>query len=340
MRRLHLAFALTAAAAALACSNAGESRLLSVSTTGIVKGLIFFDLDGNLVPSAGDDSVKNIHVKLVEKNSGDSVAAAISLVTGVYRMNSVPVGTYRIVVDTTPLADTARVVKIDSTEITVTPGDSSQVFVAVSYPHMSIARARSAAVPLGRKVFIQGITLNSLNTFGDTTVYVQDTSAAIRAARVRTPGVPASDSVRMRGTISTRAGQRTIEDVTVFSIASTLPPPVQTVTSAQAASASVSATAGALDARQLRVHYVTITDTLTVTGAFRLTVNDSVQTGALEVLLDASAAPAFAAAPTCTVGCSYVPGKRFDIIGMATPTSTPGVWRLKPRSAAETILLP
>lgn len=326
-------FAAAIAAFAIGCSNAGESRILSVQTTGVVKGLIYFDVDGNLVPSGGDDSVKNLHVKLVSKSTGDSVAAAVSLVTGVYRMAGVPVGTYRIVVDTTPLADTARVVKIDSTEVTVKPGDSSQVFIAISYPHVSIARARSAAVPLGRKVFIEGITANALNIFSDTTVYVQDTSAAIRAARVRTPSVQAQDSVRMRGTIGIRAGQRTIEDVTVFSIAPTLLPLAPTVTSAQAANA----VGGTRDARLLRVHYATVTDTLPVPGGFRLTVNDSLQTGALEVLLDASAV-AIALCPGAN--CPYNPGKRFDFIGLLTPTNTPGIWRLKPRSAQDAVQLP
>ena len=333
-RRLRLACALAATTAALACSNAGETRLLSVSTSGIVKGLIFFDMDGDLIPSAGDDSVRNLHVTLVDKHSGDSVAAAVSAITGIYRMSGVPIGTYRIVVDTTPLSDTARVVKIDSTEVTVRPNDSSQVFIAVSYPHMSIARARSAAVPLGHKVFIEGVTLNSLNTFNDTTVYVQDTSAAIRAARVHATSVAAADSVRMRGTIRVRAGQRTIEDVTVITLNPLFQLPLaQTVTSAQAANA----VAGTRDARQLLVHYATVTDTLPVQGGFRLTVNDSTLTGALEVLLDASAFNL----PNCPgATCIYNPGKRFDFIGLATPTSTAGIWRLKPRSAADAVVLP
>jgi len=337
MRIAHRVLAAAAAAFALACSNAGESRVLSVSTTGIVKGLIYFDMDGNLAPTAGDDSVKNLHVKLVARGTGDSVTAAISLVTGGYRMIDVPVGTYRIVVDTTPLADTARVVKIDSTEITVRPGDSTQVLIAVSYPHLSIAMARSAAVPVGRKVFIEGITLNALNTFSDTTLYVQDTSAAIRAGNVRTLGVPAQDSVRMRGTIRllpARAGQRTIEDVTVFPIAPTLLPPAQTVTSAQAASA----VGGTRDARLLRVLRATITDTLPVQGGFRLTVNDSSLTGPLEVLLDASAFPIGSACPG--TNCIYNPGKKFDFIGLATPTPAAGLWRLKPRSASDAVAVP
>jgi len=330
MRRVRLTVALLATTAALACGNAGENRLLSVSSTGVVKGLIFFDLDGNLVPSPGDDSVRNLHVKLVEKNSGDSVAAAISLITGAYRMGNVPVGVYLLVVDTTPLSDTALVVKQDSTEITVKPGDSTQVFIAVSYPHMSIAQARSAAVPLGHKVFVEGIALNSLFSFSDTTVYLQDTSAAIRAARVRTVTVQAQDSVRMRGTINVRAGQRTIEDVTVFSLGPSLLPTAPTVTSAQAASAA----GGTLDARLLQVHNATVTDTLPVVGGFRLTVNDSTQTGALEVLLD------FTVVNCPSANCIYNPGKRFDFVGLATPTATAGIWRLKPRSAADAVALP
>lgn len=317
-------------AALLGCSNAGEDRLFSVTTTGVVKGLVYFDFDGNRAPTTGDDSVRNIRVRLVARNSLDSVASALSAVSGIYRMAGIPVGTYLVVVDTTPLSDTAVVAKLDSTEVTVKPGDSTFVSVAISYPHVSIRRARSAAIPLGRKVFVEGIALNFLGTFADTTVYVQDTSGAMRAARIRTPVVAAADSVRLRGTISVRAGQRTIEDVTVFSLGPTLLPTAQTVISGLAASA----VNGTRDAYQLRVLNATVTDSATVPGGFRLTVNDNAPgSGSLEVRLDASAFPVLPPG-------LYVPGNKFDIVGLATPSGTAGIWRLKPRSSAEMIKLP
>ena len=323
-RRLAVTAALLAAAA---CSNAGETKLLSVSATGVVKGLVYFDLDGNSAPTTGDDSVKGMRVSLLTKSSGDTVATAVSLTSGQFRMANVPVGTYRVVVDTTLLADTAVIAKIDSTEVTVVPGDSNQFFVGAGYPHVSVRAARTT-VTLGHKVFLEGIVLNAPGNFRDTTMHIQDTSAAIRTTRVLATQAQPSDSVRVRGKVSTRSGQRTLDNITTFVLRASFLPPVATVTSAKA----VTAAGGTRDAQQLQVLLATITDTLSTGGDFLLTVNDG--TGALEVLLDGTADPQFR--PPLLPGL-FVPGNKFDIIGLAVPSSTAGIWRLKPRNAAELI---
>jgi len=48
--------------------------------------------------------------------------------------------------------------------------------------------------------------VNAPGTFGDTTMHLQDTSAAIRTTRVRATTAQPGDSVRIRGTTGTRAG--------------------------------------------------------------------------------------------------------------------------------------
>jgi hypothetical protein len=156
-------------------------------------------------------------------------------------------------------------------------------------------------------------------------MHVQDTSVAIRTTRVRATAAQQGDSVRVRGTTGARAGQRTLDDITTFVLRPSFLPPATTVTSLQAASAS----SGLLDAQQLQVLLATVTDTATVGNDFRLTVNDG--SGALEVLLHGTAVPPVPPG-------LYVPGNRFDIVGLAIPkTSTPGVWQLVPRSPADLV---
>jgi hypothetical protein len=312
---------------ALGCGNAGESRLLTVSASGVVKGLVYFDLDGNGALSFGDDSVKGMRVSLLTKSLGDTVATAVSAVSGQFRMTGVPVGTYRVSVDAGILSDTAVIAKVDSAEITVVPGDSTAFLVGAGYPHVSVSAARTTAL-LGRRVFVEGIVLNTPGTFRDTTMHVQDTSGAIRTTRVHLTSAQAADSVRVRGTTSRRAGQRTLDDITVFGLRSSFLPSATTATTAQAASANN----GARDAQQLQVLGATVTDTASVAGDFQLMVSDG--SGALEVLLDGTADPAFR--PPFLPGV-YIPGNKFDIVGLAVPTGAPGVWRLKPRSSVELI---
>jgi hypothetical protein len=306
------------------CPNAGEDRILSVSATGVVKGLVYFDLNGTLQPDQGDDSLKNVRIRLLTKGTRDSVAAAFSPVSGIYRIANVPVGTYLVVVDTTTIGDSVRVVQLDSTEITVPPGDSLVVNVGVSFPRVTIAEARVLAP--GKKVFVVAVALTARDNFRDTTLFVQDTSGAIRATRVRTAAIFPGDSLRLRGTTSRRSSLPTLDDVTPFSLGTAFLPTAVQLTTTQAATAQ----GGTLDARLAVVLNATINDTASVGGDFKLTVDDG--SGVLEVLLDATADPAFRAPQ---LPGQFIPGNKFDIVGVLAPTGSAGIWRLKPRSGQD-----
>ncbi len=330
MRRRWLAAGLTAAGAALgvACANAGEDRLVGVSGTAVVLGFVFQDLNGSRTLDQGDDSLANVRIRLVAL--GDSVAGAASQLSGRYSMSGVPVGTYDVVVDLTPFTDTVVIARLDSAQVTLRPGDSVRVDVLLGYPHVTIAQAR--ALPVGRKVFMVGVALNNAGTFRDTTVHFQDGSGALRLARVVTPGIGANDSLRIRGTTFRRANQPTLElSSAVMQFGSGLPRTAPTLTTAQAASA-----AGATrDAQEIRIDSALVSDTLAVSGDWRLFVDDG--SGPLEVLLDAASVPQFSPAAARGV---YTPGKSYRIVGLLVPTATPGVWRLKPRSATDLQQLP
>lgn len=325
MRRRWLAAGVTAASAALgiACSNAGEDRLVGIGGTAVVQGFVFQDLNGSRILDQGDDSLANVRIKLVAL--GDSVAGAASQLSGRYTMSGVPVGSYGVVVDLAPFTDTVVIARLDSAQVTLRPGDSVRVDVLLGYPHVTIAQAR--ALPVGRKVFIVGVALNDLGRFRDTTVHFQDSSGALRLARVLTPGIGGSDSLRVRGTTARRANQPTIELASVLlQFGSAFPPTAPTLTTAQAASA-----AGATrDAQFVRIDSALVSDTLAAGGDWRLFVDDG--SGPLEVLLDAASVPQFAPAAARSV---YRPGNTYRIFGLLVPTGTPGVWRLKPNAVTD-----
>jgi len=192
----------------------------------------------------------------------------------------------------------------------------------IPLPVLSIAAARS--LPAGSNAIVVGVALNGSGTFSDTTVYLADTSGAIRLTRLRTT-VAAGDSVKVRATTAVRTGQPTLDGGTSMALGRGFYPAAATLTTAAAAAAD----GGTRDAQMVVVTGATISDTARVRGDFKLTVSDG--SGNLEVLLDHSADPAFQAAALPGV---FVPGNRFDLIGVLQPVSA-GVWRLKPRSAAD-----
>jgi len=305
----------------LGCMGTGEDRVLGIDATGMVGGLVYFDANGDRAPDVGDPGVANVRVRLLVSGTQDTVARASSDGNGFFRMIQLPVGSYHIAIDSTSVADSVSVVSIDTTDVTVAPDDTVPVFVAISFPKVSITAARGLAA--GEKVFVDGVTLNGRDTFGDQTLHLTDGEAAIRATRVRNAGIFANDSVRLLGRTATDNGQPTLDDVSVFLLALTGAPGADVVTSAVAGSAD----GGRFDAALVEVRTTTIQDTLTVGDGFQLTVDDG--SGPLSVLLDKDVA--FGSLTP------FVPDAVIDAKGLLVPDGA-GAWILKPRTSTDLLL--
>ena len=195
----------------------------------------------------------------------------------------------------------------------------------IPLPVISIAAAR--ALPAGQAVVVVGVALNSLTTFADTTVFLTDTSAAIRLTHLRTT-VTAGDSVKVRAVTGSQNGQPTLDGGTVTALGRGFVPTPTTLTTNGAASAA----SGARDAQLVSVLGAVISDTVRTSTSFVLTVNDG--SGSLEVQLDQTAG---FVAPT--IPGVYVPGNKFNLLGVLAPTAT-GTWRLRPRSPTDLTLIP
>ncbi len=329
MRRAPILRALAAVAlAVIGCTNAGENRVTGLSGAGMVDGFLLVDANGSRVLDAGDDSFPGRQVRLVLSGRADTGLLQTTQPTGFFRFTGVPVGAYSLKVDTTGFADTLQIVKVDSASFTVGAGDSVRVNALVGLPLLTVRQARVAA--LGRRVFVTGVALSASSAFADSTTSIADTSGSIRVARARS-AFAAGDSIRLLGTIGTRAGEPSLDDPSVFAVGSGRVPNATALTTAAAATGGAG---GVRDAQLVSVHGAIVTDTSRTANSYLLTANDS--SGPVTVELDFTADPAFQAA---SLPGPYVPGSKFDIVGVLTPTGA-GSWRLRPRSAGDLTNIP
>ncbi len=323
------------ALAATGCDNAGEGRVLAIGSSGIVKGLVYFDRNGNRVADGADTALRQVRVRLVATGTFDTTVSILSDSAGGFRVASVPIGTYTVLVDSTTIADSVQLVGLSPTQVAVTPGDSVIITATVSFPLLSVRAAR--LLPAGRKVFVQGIVVSPRPAFGDTTAHLADTSRAIRLTRVRAnPVAGIGDSVRALGVIAARDGQPVLDDVAFFPMGASggVAPAVTTAAVARTAES------GALDAALVFVGGVIIVDTATVAGSgsppnqdYRIIVDDTPAdtAGRLEILLDGHAG--FVGA----VLTPLRPDSVVDLTGVLEPI-TGGRWRLKPRLLADVVV--
>jgi hypothetical protein len=297
------------------CSSG--DRLVTISGTGVVRGIVYKDLDGDRLPASTDAALQGVGVRLIVGGTLDTLAKVTSDANGQFSFGAVPVGRYAIAVPDVPsiFGDSLQVVRIDTADFSLGVDDSSDVVVSVSFPARSIVEAR--ALPVGQKIFVAGLALSSSTTFGDTAFSLADTSGIVRITGVSGPLVAAGDSIRVLGTTSARDGQPVIADghVTLLGIANL--PVAEQVTTVQAATAD----AGRLDAGLVKIVDGTISDTTTSADSnYVATVNDG--TGPVLVVFDRHAS---------LTRTPYVPGVVIDATGVLLPDGAGG-WVLKPRS--------
>lgn len=318
--------ALLATAVAAACETPLEDRILDIEAEG--QALIFLFRDNNLNGLDGADTpLENTRLTVRRLAVPTDTTVIVTDTAGFVFTPSLQVGEYQIELPDELLGDSLVVFGTGTDPFTITRNDTTGVGISVAFPSMSIDSAR--ALPVGKKVWLRGITLHDPGIFGDTTLHVADSVAAIRIVEVLASGnINPGNSVQILGTRQERNGQ----PVHVYNsaiISGSVPIPRATLlTSGQAANAN----GGESDAALIEIKNVPITDSLTVPGrGKRLTVNDG--SGALEVFVHNSLG--FSAVDLRAMA----PGLSVDVTGVLVPsTTTANVWVLKPRVRSD--LLP
>ena len=326
------------AALVAACSNAGADRVLTIPGAGQVRGLIYLDRNGDTAfTGAPDVPLTTARIALIAQGTVDTEKRATSDSGTVFSGSPVnfafvpvPVGSYTIAVDTTTIPrDSMRITHIDSA-VSVSAGDTAFVRIAVTYPAATPPGART--LPLHTKVFVVGIILANINTYGDSTNSLADPAGAgaIRVIQVKpTLLLAAGDSIRLLATVDTFAGQPVLRFQTLIAqFAAGASTPISTLTVGQAKTANGGVADAGLVALPGRV---VILDTATGQATRILHVTDT--TGALidtlEVHLDSAAGFDTLAVKRDTAGA------RVRLKGILVPSTVPGRWLLKPRAPGD-----
>lgn len=307
------------AVVALGCSNAGGDLGFEPLGSGTVAAFIYLDRNGDLLPSQGgvDTAFAGVRLGLVVTGTTDTVFSALTDALGNVSFSNVPFGNYRLVVDSNTVADSIQIQAIDSVNVRLRADAQQQlVQVRLGFPSLTVAEARTAAA--GLKVFVTGVMLSGINTFGDTTAHVTQGGVAIRLTRATNGGLMSqpADSVRVSGTVSSRAGQPVLDNALIIVVQFGLPAPTATPLSTLLAS---NADTTAQDAALVQLTGAMITDTATVGADYHVGVDDG--SGRVVMVLDGD---------SNFLRGQFNIGKSVTGQGLLVPTGT-GTWVFKPR---------
>lgn len=320
---------LACSALVAACSDATQIELLEIPGSGAVAGVAFLDLDFTGTFSPGDEPVSGISVELLAGSSTVVAGSAVTDSIGIFTIDEIPTGDYRVRFAEGVVGDTLEAVGADST-ISVITGDTAIVSIGANYPTVSLAEA--LATPAGRTVFTSGIALNRRVPFDSTgRVHITAGGVALRALAVERSGISAGDSVRFLGRTIIDNGRPALSDVSaavlIPSAASVDPFDLST---ADAASAQDSV----LDAALIRVQDAEISDTTTTAeGDFHFWLDDG--SDSVEVVIrDFLGVDPTAIRPDTTVRVS-------ELTGLLTPVQDGGgqiTWQILPRDGSDITL--
>ncbi|MEX2284997.1 MAG: prealbumin-like fold domain-containing protein [Gemmatimonadota bacterium] len=322
LRRFSALIALTSALSA--CEEPGD-KVLSIdpAATGTLQIGAILDRDGNGEVNVLVDVVfPGLRINVTPVNGTNIIATGVTDQTGLLTFPNLPVGSYQVRVDSSSAGDSLRVSLIDPTPpiaTITTVVDSIGVGVLLEFAVTTVADA--VKLPRGRRVTLRVIALNTVNVFGDSTVHLADSSAAVRAYALRTQ-FQQGDSLRLRATIGERDGKPALTDLTLISIrGGEIPAPIQATTS-QAALAG-----GKLDNNLVQVKNARVVDAATLAGGDNLyTVDDG--SGPLEMLFDATAG--------ILTNLPIAIGAELDVTGLLVPrTDGSNRWKLMPRRTGD-----
>lgn len=308
-----------------ACDNAGSDLVLTVLSIGSASAQVYLDRDGSTTFNPPDTLYRGARILLIPRQGGKVVAEEVTNASGVVTFGDLPVGDYTISVDPLSIGDSISVADIGGPEVRIQPNEAApQSQIRLSYPEVSIRAARQA--PAGRRVIIRGRVLSGLQSFRDTTSHLIDTSTTIRLTKASIRGGGAGntpgDTVTVLGTVSSRAGQPTL-DQAVISVFGGRPAPVPV-----ALSSAVAATAqgGVFDAGLVLVSNMVISESAPQAPDYRLVASDG--SGSLTIIIDGNI--------NINPG-AFTVGRAMTVRGVLVPDGLGG-WRLKPREIGDITL--
>lgn len=313
-----------------ACTNAGERLTVPAQRIGGIQVLVYFDRDGTRSATSGDTVFAGARVALVAPGGNDTLRTAITNAQGLATFDSLPLGSYRIVIDRHALDDSIGVVAGDTGTLRIiNESDSIRLgrIVRLGYAEVSLAAAR--ALPAGKRVVVRGVVTSPLQLFRDSSAFMTDSTGALRITGSRPrPGSVGNnfgDSVVVIGTTGQRLGQGVLQSGLFGTISVGLAPIPQLISVVDARTARN----GALDAFLVQLSNVVIRDTVASGPDFIVKVADPADTSVkVSLLIDQ-----LLSAPRSI----FAPGRTGTFRGVLVPVGD-GTWVLKPRTGFDVVL--
>lgn len=272
---------IAAVSTALGCEEVrNPANPIEVDATANVVGVLFLDLNGNGRIDATDSPVRNWTVTLVGPN-GSTVAESLSDSAGVFRLLKVPAGQARLELDSKRLADTLQVFGLALGQTyTLARGDSVAVSIGFTYPKIDLAGVDT--LPTGRRVFTEGIALNTILPNGPRELHLRAGSKAVRITNIVRRQISAGDSVRALARRATEAGVPILTDGDFFTLRAAVEDPLPLpITTGRAATAD----GGAVSAQLVRIRNADLISAANVDNDVVLTADDG--TGPVQILVRA-----------------------------------------------------
>lgn len=331
MRRFSSFAGTLAIVAATACTNAGQSLTVPAIGQGALGVSVYFDRDNSLNRSPLDTVFAGVRLALLVPGGTDTIRRATTDSTGVAIFDSLPFGSYRLVVDRHALGDSVGVVAGDTGVVRlISQQDSSTSarIVRLGYSEVSLAQFRT--LPAGKRVFVRGKVTVPLQTFRDTSMFLEDTSSSLRVVSAKAlPGQVGNnygDSVLVLGTTALAHGEPVMLGGLAFPISPGLLPVPLVITLRDA----LTARHDSLDAALVQVTNAVISDTASASPDFKVIIVDPVDSTAppLTILVDG----------LLNAPHSYFPiGSRVTVTGVLVPVGD-GTWLIKPRGGSDFVI--
>jgi hypothetical protein len=273
MRRWGALLLVTGLVGAGACEQDGNGGMTGVDSNGIVRGLLFQDLNGTGQPDLGDDGVEGWPLRL-RQPAGGVLATATSDTAGVFEFGEVPAGRVVLTVDAALLGDTLELLGVAYEPFDLGRDQTVDLRPGVRFLTYEPVDARGLAP--GRPLFSYGIALNALSS-NVRTLHIRGLDGTpLRIVGFAGGLIQPGDSVRVRGRTARELGQPILEQGAVFTLRVALEAPEAVVATTGDASL---ARGGELDS-----------DLVEVRDADVLEVDDEDEDG-IRVLVDDGSGP-------------------------------------------------